>query len=368
MVKFNEYSRLSKQIKAPEYLKNQLISGAAGSVRKSYISAGRFKAKVILVAVLLLAFLATACTLAVSSGLIERLARRGLADADTPRSLSTKASESTETDPSRDAGCLAMARGEWAEYRILEAICDYNSIYLHFQIIPLDKSTMLIAQTLNPGSPASELGISGANESTVEEYAGSLGKRLRYAALSLSYDGNAISNLGQSFEAAPDGSLHIYGSCQNPSNEAAFPLTCTVFTYPIGQQTIVPVEERTEFEFTLQNKSCVSSLMFTRFDPEIQEKFGISIESLVIEETELGYYCTFTYRGERAERTLFSMVDENGEYFPIGGPRGSSSNTLNSDGSYSVTCGAPKVDEPEKLMFMLVDENFDKHGPYSFNP
>lgn len=223
-----------------------------------------------------------------------------------------------------------MATDDWAEYRVLEAVCDYGSIYIHFQIVPLDKSSFFIHQMLSPDSPAWELGIPG--------------------------------------ESAPDGSLHIYGSCQNLSDEKELLLSCTAYTIPVDCQSPVAEEDRTRFDVRLQNRSSASSRVFSLFDSEIQEKHGITIESLVIEETELGYYCTFTYRGENAEKTLFSIVDENGEYFQERVPRGSGGNSMNSDGSYSLTVGAPKVEQPEKLMIMLIDENHDKHGPYGFAP
>ena len=370
MANFKEYTRLCREIRPPEDLKAKVMESFHNgtslpcSVRNG--SRRRLKPKLILAAVLLLAFLITACTIAISGGLIERLVEMGLADADTLERLSTKASESSGGDLTGDEDCLALAGDDWAEYRVLEAICDSNSIYIHFLIRPVHSSVMLIDQTLLPDSPASQLGLAGAGKGSIAQFADSCGKELRYAAVYVCYGGENIFDLGQTFEYAPDGSLHIYGSCQNPSEDRDFVLTCTAFTYPAEQQTIVPAEERTEFEVNLQNKSSgPSSMVFTGFDPEIEEKYGISIESLVIEETELGYYCTFTYRGKEA---LFSMLDENGEYFAPGGPRGSSSNTLNSDGSYSITEGAPKVEHPEKLMFMLVDGNFDKHGPYGFTP
>lgn len=365
MRKFKDYTELCRQIHVPENLKEHVINSSGKIVNVRGTVHRKIITKAVLAAILLLAFLATACTLAVSSGLINRLTRRGLADADTLESLSTTRSDSSDTDFPQVTGYLAVAKDDSAEYRVLEAICDYNSIYIHFQIVPLDTGTMFIHQALSPDSPARELGIPGINNGTVEEYAQEQGKNLRYANISLPQDSMPISSFGVDAETAKDGSLHIYGNCENFSDEEEFSLTCTAYTYPVDRQTVIPEEDRTELNVTLQNKSSLSSLVFTRFDPEIQEKYGIVIENLVIEETELGYYCIFTYRGEKAERTLFSMVDENGQYFSSGGPQGSSSNSLNSDGSYSLTCGVPTVEHPEKMMFMLVDENFDKHGPYS---
>ncbi len=371
MANFKEYTRLCREIRPPEALKVKVMESFRSSTSSYPYSAhnlGRrqLRPKLILVAVLVLAFLITACTIAVSGGLIEWLTGLGLADAETLDRLSTKADESFGSDLTEGENCLALAGDDWAEYKVLEAICDNSSIYIHFHIQPVDDGIMLIDQTLVPDSPASQLGISGITEGTVAEFADKCGKELRYASIYICYDGEPISDFGQAYEVSPDGSLHIYGSSQNPSEDKEFVLTCTAFTYPVEQQSIVPVEERTEFSVSLQNKSSrLSSMVFTSFDPEIEEKYQISIESLVIEETELGYYCTFTYRGKEV---LFSMLDENGEYFTSGGPRGSSSNTLNSDGSYSITEGVPKVEHPERLMFMLVDGNFDKHGPYSFAP
>ena len=373
MVRFNEYSRFCREIAPPAALKERVLKAVqepapGGRAMPGIYCRRSFKLKLIIAAVLVLVFLAAACTMAVSHGLIDRLAQRGLADADTLEGLSSKASESTEPGASQDMEYLAVATDDWAEYRVLKAVCDYGSIYIHFQIVPLDKSSFFIHQMLSPDSPAWELGIPGAKDGTVEEYARSLGKSLRYANIYLSQGVEALPDFGVTGESAPDGSLHIYGSCQNLSDEKELLLSCTAYTIPVDCQSPVAEEDRTRFDVRLQNRSSASSRVFSLFDSEIQEKHGITIESLVIEETELGYYCTFTYRGENAEKTLFSIVDENGEYFQERVPRGSGGNSMNSDGSYSLTVGAPKVEQPEKLMIMLIDENHDKHGPYGFAP
>lgn len=372
MRRFKDYTIFCTNLKASRALKEQVlntyccISNKSGNTYRPVFR--RYKRKIVLAAVLLLAFLATACTLAMSYGLIDRLVRRGLGDADTLESLTTTSAGDTESSYSQKTDFLAVAEDDWAQYSVLEAICDYNSIYIHFQVVPLDGDTIFIYQTLNPDGPAQELGIPGLSDDTVKEYAQSQGKTLRYANIYLSQDNGIMYDFGVTAETAPDGSLHIYGSCQNFSSEEELSLSCTAYTYPADWHTVIPAENRTELKVTLHNKSSMSAMIYTHFEPEIQDKFGITIESLLIEKTELGYYCTFTYRGEKAERTLFSMVDENGEYFPVGGPRGSEGSTMNSDGSYSLTDGIPIVESPEKLMFMLVDENHDKHGPYNFSP
>ena len=372
MENFDTYSCLCRKIKPSEALKVRVLNScqrsSRGGLGRHEAVSSHYKFKIVLAAVLVLAFLAAACTLAVSTGLVERLAQQGLADTDTLRDLSTNSSESAEPGSARETCCLALAIDNWAEYRVLEAICDYNSLYIHFQICPLDSSTMFLDQTIDPDGPVSQLGLDISDGNTVAEYADARGKKLRYTSIYLCYAGERIFDLGQTFEVAPDGSLHIYGSCRNPSSDTIFSLTCTAFTYPIQQQDAGLAEGKTEFTFTVQNKSSQTSMVFTQFSAQIQEECGISIESLVIEETELGYYCTFTYKGEKAESTLFSMVDEKGEFFIEIGPRGSGSSTANSDGTYCLTVGAPKHEHPEKMMFMLIDENHDKHGPFGFAP
>lgn len=368
MAEFKEYSKLCREICPPESLNKRVVESlrrSSGSHRRSYpATTRRFGLKLAIAAVLILAFLAMACTIAVYSGLIEMLAKRGLADAETLSSLSTVSAESPGAGLT-DAACIAIARDDVAEYRVLEAIYDYNSIYIHFQILPLDSGMMFIDQMLSPGSPAVQLGIAGAEVGTIEEYADSCGKEIRYASIYLSYQGNTIFDLGKTFEYSKDGSLHIYASSKNPCTDTYISLVCAAFTYTVNQKNIVPEADRTEFELRLQNKSSLNYMVFTKFEPGIWENYGVNIEKLVIEETELGLYCTFTYTGREV---LFSMVDEHGQYFKTGAPRGSSSNTVNSDGSYCLTVVAPKVEHPEKLMFVLVDGNFDKHGPFAFAP
>ena len=85
------------------------------------------------------------------------------------------------------------------------------------------------------------------------------------------------------------------------------------------------------FDYEVENKASAQETTASRYDPRITES-GIEMENIQVEETELGYYVTFTWRKLYENRSVsLSLTDESGEYLP-GLPTFSSGQTLNADG------------------------------------
>ena len=293
--------------------------------------------------------------------------------------------ESGTADPNAEPQLqpLVSARDEVAEYQVLEAILDSESLYIHSYIRPLQEDVFLIGHWVDPDSPLESLEnpeITG--EGTVEEYARSLGKKLVRAGLMEKIGGEPINGRGVRCVTQTDGSMHIYGSGNNPGAAGQLAMTFEGNTHVPGENR--SSQESTILELTLEDKSSADEVVYTKFraydpaSPDIQEDFGYVIDKLVMKKTELGIYATFTYHpteelqqkiedeiaaAETAEYVPgetnadgfpldllyspsyikdhyligFIMLDENGEYFQTAGPGGSSGIVDNGDGTYSDT-------------------------------
>ena len=367
MIDFEVYTAVSQQIQAPEALKQQVLA----SIDAPAVPAARppRRAKTAVRTLLIAAAVLAALTMTVFAaarilGLSDYLSSQGLGSEDALDALSTQPGEQTSLD---NVPCLAWVRDDHAEYRVLEALADSRGVYLHMQIMPLEQDMLFIDQYLDGNSPAAWLGIPEITQGTVNDYAAGQHRRLRYASLDL--QSPETLDFGTETKTAPDGSLHLYMKSSTPSPEASFTLDCVGFTYSVDGSDDVLSLPKTNLSFAVENKSTsTQGLSFTSFPEEIQQLYGVTIDRLALEKTELGYYYTFVYHGEQAEAVLFSMVDEQGQYFSVGGPSTPSSAQRLDDGSYRFTASSPDVPHPEKLMFMLIDQNFDKHGPYGFSP
>lgn len=365
MTDMRDYRKLTHSIKAPDELKEKVIVKSRRMGKRPadeirfHARPARMLAQVAVVVLIIAVLSVTAFAVARSMSLSDRLSEHGTADREAIESLSS------DKDDYNGEQLIAFAEDEYAEYKVLEGVCDSQTIFVHAQIIPKDDKTMFIAQDISPDDPADFLGIPGVNEGTVEDYAGAGGKTLRYANFVL----ENIDGVGLTSEYDEDGSLHIYLRGANTGGATEITVKCSAFTNSIDNMQIIDPSERTSFEAVLQNKSSLGqALVFTKFDSRIKNELGITIEKLSFEETELCYYASFTYRAEHPENVAaFTVVDENGEYFQVHG-LGSSSFTDNGDGSFTYTDPVPIVEHPEKLMFRIVDANFDKSGPFGFEP
>ena len=305
-------------------------------------------------------------------------------------------------DPDREPAMTPLVSGKdaVAEYQVLEAIIDSESLYTHSLIRPLQDDVMFIDQWVEPDSPVSFLEnpeITG--DMTVQQYADSVGKRLVYARLVENFKDEIINGWGTRAMTDKDGSIHYYGAGDNPSTNKQLPMRFEGYTYELDAKG--PFLDRTVLEFTFEDQSSSDEVVYTNFysfdpeSPDLQKDLGVVIESLVMKRTELGIYATFTYHPteemlKQAEKDLeqyqeenpdwtaqdvyrnfyvpmFTVLDENGEYFQVLGPSGGSGVVDNGDGTYSCTNSLASMDSTANLKFRVVTGDLHKVGTYAFS-
>ena len=327
----------------------------------------------------------------------------------------TEVSEAANTNTEPELVPLASAKDDVAEYQVLEAILDSESLYFHERIVPLQDDVIFIDQQVMPDDPVEMLENPELTGCTIQEYADSQGKKLVYARLGEIFDANIINGWGMHAKTDTDGSLHIYGSGNNPSSTREMHISFEGFTYEPKDSG--PFLNRTSFDLTLRDESTSQETVYRTFrawdpeSPDIEKDLGFIVDSLTMKKTELGIYATFRYhptpelqkkidgaiaeaqkvkyeKGEtnadglpmevacsadfiRSQYLIsFSMLDEQGEYFKTTGPSGGRNGIVdNGDGSYSYTYSIPMVENMGNLKFRVLtgDGDMEKVGTYAFS-
>ena len=226
------------------------------------------------------------------------------------------------------------------------------------------------------------------------------------------FDSDIINGWGMHAQTDTDGSLHIYGSGNNPSSTKELNVSFEGFTYTLEGG---PAKDRTRFDLTLKDESSSDEVVYRTFraydpdSPDIEKDLGMIIDSLTMKKTELGIYATFRYHPtEKLQRQIdeeialaqkteykkgdlnedglpmdlacspdfirgkylisFSMLDEQGEYFKTTGPSGGNEGIVdNGDGTFSYTYSIPSVESTGDLKFRVMNGNMEKVGTYAFS-
>ena len=414
MSEFEKYRDLTREIHAPDQLKQRVLEKAAQQRAQQESSAQSRKPdkyfkpqkplRKLLLAAAAAALLLAGCAAAVhySHSLMDHIRSRNIGNPEDYGQLLVTAPRETlspqnQTAPQKgtEPAVLASAKDDVAEYQVLEAILDSESLYLHLRIKPLSEDLLMVDQLVEPESSVKDLLNPELTEGTVQEYADSLGKKLCYAGLTEKFEGHDINGWGYLAETAPDGSLHVYGSGNNPSGAKELTVGLEGYTFHPEEG---PSLDRTYFELTLQDHSTCEEMIYQTFrvfdpdSPDLEKELGILLDSLTMKKTELGFYGTFTYRLTEEEQAKiqeeiqqmengglpeseilnrhlvgFVILDENGAFFQTTGPDGGNRGIVdNGDGTFSYTVSIPKVENPGLLKFKVLTAEFEKVGIYAY--
>lgn len=375
---YHEYTDLCENIRAPKELKAKVLETAIkqGSKHREKVRAGRysrgwsFVQKAAVAAILFIVLPVTAYAAVKGLGLTDYLAERGMQDIEAVEQLSNTPTESgsSDSETSDDVQGLAFCSTSHAEFTLLEAVCDSETIYLAAKAEPAADSYFLIPQYLE-GDYSVEylLGMEGLDEGTINEYAASQGKTLMVAGVGYEVDGSILTG-GEDYRYDENGNLYYYFSAHNSSGSKDISMKFKGRSY--APEASFEEIERVECETKLIDKStAIAQLVYTTFDPNVFSDTGIQINSLTFEETEMGMYATFNFTTTEAKFTEidFRIVDASGKelaYLPL---EIGSGTIDNGDGSFSRTTNYQKPASMDGLQFIIRDlNNTVNYGPYTF--
>lgn len=383
----SDYTELNEEIHAPKELKDRVLRAAVQSGSKTKKYKGRYNRgwsvlqKAVAAAILVVCLPVTAYAAVMGFGLMEYLSQRGMGELQgveqlviTPSELYVDVTEGTAEETDSEDGTVYYST-KYAKYTVLEAICDSQTIYLAAQVKPLG-DYFLIPQYLSPEDSVRNLiGMEYLYENdpemTISEYASSQGKTLAYAGIGyrtdLEAEGEPVTG-GEEYRYDSDGVLYYYYTAQNIWDSKEFTLKCTGSGYDLGAS--LEEIERVPFEVKVRDKNTnTENMVYTSFDPKAKAETGVQINSLTIEETEMGLYATFNYSDTEAkfDGIFFRIVDASGkELTSLPGTSGSGQ-IDNGDGTFNCTMNYQKPDSMEGLQFVVRDVwNSVNYGPYSF--
>ncbi len=364
MKAFRDYTDVANEIHAPEELKNKVLLAARASAAEEKNKKGRygrrglsFLQKAAVAAVLAISIPITAYAAAKNFGLLEHLSKFGFQNTQEMQEL-------VETFPSEAATSpVTMDNGEIKvpEFRIKEALCDDYSLCVVTEIKPMDDRYLLVPDDLSPEMDIGNMIFSGISGMTIEEYAVSLGKEILYVGTRLDNFNEYGVGAGLMSECTEDGTVYQYFYGENVKHLKEFPLKITcLYSTPD-----MPMSERFEFDVQITNKSQEKKVTtFTQFeDPGM----GVTVHSLKLEETEIGFYAefVFSYEGEGEGFGFFALEDANGKYLPALAISGNLMYEDNGDGTYTSKSQYKKTDFPDDLTFSVQRvEDYERFGPF----
>lgn len=289
----------------------------------------------------------------------------GLVDYLRNRGLDTEVVESLTNDVSVDT---VSYKNQYAEYTVLEAVVDEQSIYVSARVEPLDDSYFVVPESVFMDDPVAWLGIPGLeNDRTpVKQYVESLGKT--YVQVSLGcFLGDEIITTMKDFSYGEDGTLYLYTGNKKISDSQNITIKCVGSAVTEG----MTVADKVEFEVQIDDKSSTESGMITDFDERIFDETGIKLNYISIEETEIGLYVTFEYENDGSitslDGTWFKLCDAEGTEFKFLPGMGGSIND-NGDGSFTETIGYQKPASLGSMTITIKDVwNGVSYGPYQMS-
>lgn len=374
MQKFHDYGVLEQQIHVPEELKARVLQAARESrghtlrletapAEKTQRKTGRYSRgfslvqRAAVIAILLVCVPVTAYAAVKYSGLADFLKEIGMENTKIEELVETYPSEAAVTPTVSDA--LEAGALTPPEFSVAEAACDDHSLYLTVRVKPQDDRYLLVPSDLGIADDVSNLQIPGVSGQTIAAYAREQGKELLIVSARPDNANKYGVSTGAISKCEADGTVCLYFLGENPSGLKEFDLTINCHYHTMDKA----VDERFSFDVTVKNKSTSSQVReFTQFE---DTGLGLTIHSITIEETELGFYARFTYTPTDGKEYGISLVDAEGNFF-MGIPgSGGPLCEANGDGTYSCEESYRELGDLDSLQFsVLRTDDFERFGPF----
>lgn len=371
---YREYKDMNSKIHAPAELKHKVLLAARaskGQQPKRHISPWSFLRKAAVAAALAVFLPITAVAAANQMGLLEHLQMYGMKDTSAAEELLVEFT--TEPDATAEGTDGSVQEEHWdyadsiAEYRIVEALCDSDTIYIVADVRPVSEEYFLIPGYLGWNDDASNLLMEGVDTGGMncEEYALSLGKTPAAAQISFDLNGEMEQGGGYWSVSNPDSSFRVYYSSTNSTGASEFSLDCSCVSMLDGHYGTDA--NRGSFSYQMTDNSVTSEQSFTQFDQRIATETPFTVKSMTVRSTQIGTYVDFVFT--YSDDTLFfdiRLVDENGDVLP-NMPGISSGTKDNGDGTYSTTRYYQRIEDLSKAYIgFYVPETGEHYGPYTF--
>lgn len=331
-----------------------------GKVKKD-ISRKILIAAAVLVLIPVVAFAATK-----GFGLLDYLSDKGVKN---PDQLADLSSGPKEIFSDSDVSAEIADNGVWftagkAKFTVLESLYDSETVYLLAKVVPAEDDVFIIPQYFGREDSTKQLvGLDEIPEGTIEQYAGYLGKGLGVGSIGYSVNGSHLDG-SEDYIYGPDGALYYYFTGMLPS-DGNVTIDCTgVFYQDLEEATD---KQTVEFSINLRKASESQVTAYDTFDEEITGETGITVQTLTIEETDLGLYATFEFLMDESKDLAFLLTDKDGNTLPaIPDAPGTGLKSLG-DGVYTTTVTCLTPEDTSDVRFMIYDyvEGI-KYGPYRY--
>jgi len=249
-----------------------------------------------------------------------------------------------------------------ADFTIVSALYDDDSVQVLAKVVPGTNDLFLIPQNMTREDSTRNLtGLHDIPEGTVEQYAAYLGRTLAKVSLTYLYGGELLDGT-EEYVFGDGGVIYFCFTAERPSGDSDI-IGC------IGSfcQDLEEASDKQTVEFGVRPEKApqVQTATYSTFDSAVTEEAKVEIQTLIVEETGLGFSAVFTFSMEEGREIRFLLTDSEGNPLPPIPGLGGGSPTRNDDGTYCATVSCQKPVHANSLCFMICDSDMGlDYGPY----
>lgn len=317
---FTKDTHIPAQVKYQTNLAYSMLlsrNSKATDIKKCNLPRKHFNKKVVLVAAVL--------TLVLGTTAFASVKRLGLNDFFTKygKSLPEQSTPLVENEVKQEA-----SKQELVSFRVREAVCDSQSIYVVLEAKPIDaEKYLLLALDVMYNDPVANMGITSEYKETLVDYAKRTNRQMLSVHPSLSDNGTYIMHSADC-TTEEDGTVVFILKGDNISNKENLTLTCGTTVYPIDWDGKSGEVTKDSFEFQLTNRSTELVHVYQMDQPTIVKNTGVIVDKIELRETELGIYAELTYHlasdateemiKQAKDSLCFEFLDEEGNVWKHG--------------------------------------------------
>ena len=214
-------------------------------------------------------------------------------------------------------------QAKWAKFKVEEAICDNNEVYISIAVTATDaQNALLIPTNMAEGDNMSDLGLKGEDGNiSAEQYAKKYGKKILKVEAGISGCNASSQSISNTLEE--DGTLMYTIRFDNLEKSKQLKYQCNTFVIPPEKEEKSENMIKDQFEFTLKDKSDTKEEVYKVASKEAVEGTDLVIDGVSFTKSDLGTACKiqYHYTGDKSkwekyetkdQDILFFMLDEQG--------------------------------------------------------
>lgn len=208
---------------------------------------------------------------------------------------------------------------KWAKFKVEEAICDNNEVYINIAVTATDaQNNLLIPTNMAEDDNMSDLGIKGKDGNiSAKEYAEKYGKKILKVEAMISGCDAPSQSISNTLEE--DGTLMYTIRFDNLEKSKQLKYQCETIVIPPEKEEVEENMIRDQFDFTLKDKSDAKEEVYKVTSKEAVEGTDLVIDGVSFTKSDLGTACKIQYHyiGDKSKWEKYETKDQDILFFML---------------------------------------------------